>query len=284
MPSEAKNQNNDILQEGYFLMYKKIIKSGVWSDPLTLKIWIYCLARANFEDKKIIFGAKTHEIKRGQFITSTAKTAQDCNMSVKQVRSRWGALKSASKLAITGTNKYSVISVINYDKYQSRGQAEGQEDGKTKGNQRANKGQQINNINKINKKNIKDFQIYSFLSPEQQKTFCDKPEFVKYKLTSPADYDRILICLYLMEGQAYTNEIALKSQLKQDRNEHARELEQIAKCNDNEYMQIMANMRGNGRLSLANVAMACKSKSKQNTVNTGKTDKLKQELAQKMKM
>lgn len=278
---ENKKQNTDILQEGYFLLYKKIIKSGVWSDPLTLKLWIYCLARANFEDnKKVIFGGKVHTLKRGQFITSTEKTANDCDMGVKQVRSRWGGLKSANKLHIKGTNKYSLITVLNYNIYQTRGQAEGQADRQSEDNQRASKGQQKNNINKIIKKN-KDFFVFEFLNDIQKQNFDKKPEFAKLKLNDWKKENRILIGYYFLEGVNFESEFKLNCLLKNDRIRHERDLDVICQLEDKEIFKKMSNLSKNNRLSISNLASAINS---QLVNNSKQISDLTKELSNKMNM
>ena len=121
------------MEETFIKAFRKLL-NWRWADnPNMLALWMRLLLRANFEENK--WHGIT--IQRGQFVTSIAKLSVESGLSIKQVRVCLERLKETGEIDMKGTNKYSIITICNYDCYQSNESIEGQ----TKGKQRANKGQ-----------------------------------------------------------------------------------------------------------------------------------------------
>ena len=57
-------------------------------------------------------------IKKGQVITSYKSLAQDLGFGVRQIRTALDKLKSTGEITSEATNKYTIITVVNWDKYQ----------------------------------------------------------------------------------------------------------------------------------------------------------------------
>lgn len=258
---------NPIKPKNLFSLNRSIFYHPIFGNAELFKLYIFCIGRANFKENKVFMGTRIITLKRGQFISSIAKITQAYNLNAhkrqcltqKQIYVRIRVLKQANKLAIKGTNQFTLITVINYDKNQSQGQADGQANGNANGQtevkRRANGGKQIIMNNKYNKEN-RVFFLESFLSDTQKKNFKNKPEFYKEKLLSVADYDVILVSCYLLEARNFGSEVVLNVNLKQDRIAHARSLGIISKLKSKEWLVIMANLRKNGRLSVDNCASA----------------------------
>lgn len=109
-----------------------------YADANTMRVFVHCILMANWQDKQ--WQGKT--IKRGSFVTSLGHLSIELKLSVKQVRRALNNLYLTGELGKQTTNKYTLITVTNYDVYQLPGQ--------TKGKQRANKGQQLNKDNNKN--------------------------------------------------------------------------------------------------------------------------------------
>lgn len=112
--------------EGYIKLYRKLMDSPVWSDPHYLKIWMYCLMKASHKKREALVGNQVISLEPGQFITGRNSLANDLNkdMKPKQKQSEiswWRYLNNLAKwemLNIKKTNKYSVISILNWCEYQ----------------------------------------------------------------------------------------------------------------------------------------------------------------------
>ena len=137
-----------------------------------VKAWLYLLLQANYEDKRW----RGMVIKRGQFVTSVAKLSASIGCSVKQTRTILTRLEDSECIGKQTTNKFTIITICNYDTYQATEDIEGQ----TKGKQRANEGQtKGNNIrNKEIKNNIDSINIES--SSETAAPSRPTPESVEW--------------------------------------------------------------------------------------------------------
>jgi len=101
--------------EWWIKIHKKITEWEWYSDTNTFSLFIHCLLLANRENKKW----RWIEIPRGSFIMSLSHLANDTGMSVQNVRTSLLHLKSTNEITYKSTNKFSMITVVWYDKYQS---------------------------------------------------------------------------------------------------------------------------------------------------------------------
>ena len=86
-----------------------------WIDhSVTFHVFVYLLLRANIKagDK-----GEVHVL-RGQVLTSYQKIANDLGLTIQQVRTALSHLKATEEITYSGNPKYSLITVINYSKYQ----------------------------------------------------------------------------------------------------------------------------------------------------------------------
>lgn len=77
---------------------------------------------------------------------------------MKQVRHFWQKFENIGFLARKRASKYSIITVLNYDRYQSPENYKGQDKRQTKGKQRATTNNDNNEKNVLNKNNPSDFE------------------------------------------------------------------------------------------------------------------------------
>jgi len=105
--------------EGWIKIYRKIIDSKVWDNPVGLKIWLWCLIKANHKECDVVLNRKSIHLNRGQFVFGRMSASEELRQSPSTVRNWILFLKQDSCLDIKPSNKYSIITVINYDEYQS---------------------------------------------------------------------------------------------------------------------------------------------------------------------
>lgn len=100
---------------GWIKIHRKMLK-WEWYDDINVKtLFIHCLLKANYEDKNW----RGAIVKRGSFITSDEHLALETKMSRQEVRTAIGKLISTNEIHKQATNKYTILSVINYDTYQN---------------------------------------------------------------------------------------------------------------------------------------------------------------------
>lgn len=121
-----------------------------YDDIITRGVFIHCLLRANHTDTNW----RGNELKRGQFVTSLKHLADENGISVQTLRTHLKRLKSTHELTIKSTNKHSIITVCNYDSYQSE-KSEANTQTNTQTNKQLTNNQQATNNQLTTDKNEK---------------------------------------------------------------------------------------------------------------------------------
>ena len=119
-----------------------------YKDSNTKGVFIHCLLKANWKDGK--FEGKV--IKRGSFVTGRKKLAEELELSEQQVRTALKHLISTNEITISTTNKYSVITIVNYELYQQVNQQTNQQ----LTNNQPTTNQQLTTIEEYKNNRIKD--------------------------------------------------------------------------------------------------------------------------------
>lgn len=103
--------------DNWFIKIHRQILDWEWYDDInTCRLFLHLLLKANYED------SKWHwiEIKRGQRLTSLANLAKETWLTIQQIRTSITKLKSTQEITHETTSTFSLINLINYDKYQTQ--------------------------------------------------------------------------------------------------------------------------------------------------------------------
>lgn len=130
------------MNKGFISVYRKITEWEWYDDANTFRLYMHLLLKANWETKK--WHGKI--IERGSLITSREKLARELKLGVHQIRTGLDKLRNTENLTIKTTNKYTLITIENYNDYQEHKNKNGQQGGQ----QVANKWPQLNNYNNYN--------------------------------------------------------------------------------------------------------------------------------------
>ena len=102
--------------KGWIKLHRKILDNGIFTDANLLKVFIWCLIKANSSEKnKNVYNAK---IKQGQFITGRTSASEELYMKPSTVHDRLKKLQTLGYIKIKSTTKYTIISVLKYSQYQ----------------------------------------------------------------------------------------------------------------------------------------------------------------------
>ena len=102
------------MQNGWIKLHRSIIDWEWYSDINTCRLFIHLLAIANHKDKKW----RGILIKKGEKLTSQIKLSEETGLSRQQVRTSLNKLKSTNDITIVSTAQSTVVSIVNWDKYQ----------------------------------------------------------------------------------------------------------------------------------------------------------------------
>ena len=107
------------MERGWTKRWRKRWDTGYHRDLLLWALIDYCVDYANYEDKDWFDGAKKIAIKRGQLVFSQPKLAEFFGVGRRKIRTRLEVMKTIGFLTITTTKRYSIVTICNYEKYQS---------------------------------------------------------------------------------------------------------------------------------------------------------------------
>lgn len=102
------------MQNGWIKLHRKFKKWEWYKKSEMVHLFLHFLLLANCEDNK--WQGKL--IKRGQIITGLDILSKDTNISRQTLRTCINRLISTSEITSKSTNKYRLITILNYDKYQ----------------------------------------------------------------------------------------------------------------------------------------------------------------------
>ena len=152
--------------DGWLKLYRSILDSTVFQDAEVLKVWIWLLCNVAFEQHDTICYGKVIHLKPGQIATGRKKIAQCTDLNENKVYRALTALKSLGNIEIKSTNKYSIITIVNWDKYQgengNRTANEQQTNSKTTAEEQQDNSKRTQHKNGKNGKKEKNIYICSF--------------------------------------------------------------------------------------------------------------------------
>lgn len=110
---------------GWFKIYRKMLKldrqaNDFFGDGHCALIWIYLIGWANVQDSKCKFGGKQITLTRGQLLTSVAELTKATGFGRQTIRRCLAYLEKNEKINQQTNQHGTLVTVINYETYQSK--------------------------------------------------------------------------------------------------------------------------------------------------------------------
>ncbi len=106
----------------FIKLNRKLLFSDTFSNPITLKVWIWILLKAEWKQKSRSTsngrGYVEVKLKRGQLIFGRKVCASELEMSEGTLYRHISKLKDMGNIEIDPNSHYSIITVCKYDSYQ----------------------------------------------------------------------------------------------------------------------------------------------------------------------
>lgn len=103
------------MNSGFIQLHRKLLEWEWWDDHNTTRLFLYCLLKANWKPNNW----KGVYIDRGQFPTGLDALSKEIGLSKQQIRTCLKKLQKSENINIQTTNKFSVVTVVNFDSYQN---------------------------------------------------------------------------------------------------------------------------------------------------------------------
>lgn len=139
------------MERGFVKLWRKTLDSGLLQHPTAWQVFGCLLLMANSRPHRRIIAGVMTDANPGEVVTGREKLADELGLTVQQIRTALNVLKKLEIITIRSTNKYSVISLVNWDRYQHQeptSQPTDQPTSQPAPNQHLTTEQELKNINK----------------------------------------------------------------------------------------------------------------------------------------
>ncbi|HMM40095.1 MAG TPA: hypothetical protein PKB11_15155 [Desulfovibrio sp.] len=106
------------MHRGYVQLWRRSLSSEAWRDPKLWRLWTYCLLKASHKPHQVVVGRQAVDLEPGQFVLTRRNAAQDTGLTQAEVRSLLGLAEKLGMIARRSTNQYTVVSLVNWPRYQ----------------------------------------------------------------------------------------------------------------------------------------------------------------------
>lgn len=106
------------MKRGYVRLWRKSLDAGWIRNHKLWAFWTYCLLKASHKEFDAIVGLQVVHLMPGQFIFGLKKASIETGLTIREIRTILDFLRKAENLTIKTTNKFSIITIINWPTYQ----------------------------------------------------------------------------------------------------------------------------------------------------------------------
>lgn len=169
------------MAEGFVKVSRRLLDNGIMGNGPAFQLFMFFLLSAAYQPHKHVVRGQVFELEPGQLVFSRAEAAAKLNLGEQQIRTALQLLKNLEIVTSSPTSKGTIISIINWDRYQNN-QPAGNQQGNQPPNQQVTSSQPTGNQQeeshlKINKKErIKEFNINTASGDAEHPQNPDAPE------------------------------------------------------------------------------------------------------------
>ncbi len=106
------------MYRGFIKLWRKSLDAEWLRNHVLWAFWCYCLLKATHKSRIAKVGFQEVPLEPGQFIFGIHKAAAELNMSPWKIRASIDFLKKSKNITTQTTNKFSIISIVNWNTYQ----------------------------------------------------------------------------------------------------------------------------------------------------------------------
>lgn len=107
------------MNRGYVRLWRKSLDSGLLRRPKVWAFFCYCLLKASHKTRKAVVGRQEIILQPGQFIFGRRVAAEETGLTEREIRTSCQSLTNLEIMTSKTTNKFSIITIVNWDTYQA---------------------------------------------------------------------------------------------------------------------------------------------------------------------
>ena len=176
---------------GWIKLHRKLLDSRVFANEGLLRLWVYCLCRANHETNYVDIqtgkGKTEVKVNAGQFIFGRKSVSKDLKMNPSTLYKRMQKLEKIGNVNIQSNSHYSIVSICNWNVYQSN-ENEKEQAKEQPSNRQVTGREQASNTDK-NVKNVKNGKEYNGKPSKTDliKYFSERGDMIKSDIPLEAE-------------------------------------------------------------------------------------------------
>jgi hypothetical protein len=105
--------------EGWIRLHRKLLENPIFTSSKGLKIWLWCLLKATHKEYECYIGLKKITLSSGQFIMGRDVAHKELGIAVGTTWNWLCRLETERYIKRQPTNKYTIITILNWSKYQT---------------------------------------------------------------------------------------------------------------------------------------------------------------------
>lgn len=102
------------MDEGYIKLFRSMTSWEWYQDSNTKVVFLHLLLNANLEETRYM----NHVIPKGGLVIGRKRLATDLGITERAVRTALKHLKMTNEVTIESTNRFSIVTIVNWEKYQ----------------------------------------------------------------------------------------------------------------------------------------------------------------------
>jgi len=106
------------MNRGYVKLWRKSLDAGWLSNQKLWSLWCWCLMKATYKEYDQIVGCQSVHLMPGDFVFGLKSASKELKLSIQSIRTLLDFLKTSGNLTVKSTNKFSIISIVNWETYQ----------------------------------------------------------------------------------------------------------------------------------------------------------------------
>lgn len=106
-------------QQGWVKLHRQMLDSSFHNKPSYVSLWVTLLLMANHKTTKFMWNGEETEVKSGQIITGRKALSEQTGIAESTIEDILKVLKRQHQIQQQTTTKYRLITILNWDTYQS---------------------------------------------------------------------------------------------------------------------------------------------------------------------
>ena len=108
------------MHNGYIKLHRKTLKSLVFQNSKLFQLWLYCLLKASYKPCEVLIGLQKITLEAGQFVFGRKVASVDLDQTENSIYRHLKMLESLKNIEVKSNNKFSIVTICNWETYQSQ--------------------------------------------------------------------------------------------------------------------------------------------------------------------